>query len=95
MTAGIERTSARRAAHGLYQHPVKPEVASRAELLNANFHSRVPLRRLGDVCSQQPVPPRQIETEVRICLAWIDRMVDPVHVRRDYDPSEDAVYRTR
>lgn len=95
MTPGIERTSACRASHRLNQYPVEPEVAAGAKLLDTNLHTFVPLRGLGNVGAEEPVPPRQIEAEIRIGLARINGMVDPVRVRGDDDPSEDTVHRTR
>lgn len=57
MAAGVKRTSTCRAAQRLDQHPVEPEVAARAKLLDADHHTLVPFRRLRNVSPQEPVPP--------------------------------------
>ena len=50
-----------------------------------------PGRRLGAVGAEQAVPPGQVEAEVAVGLAPLDRVVDPVHLRRDHEPAQDAV----
>ncbi len=53
-----------RPAKGLDQHLVDPEVARRAKLLDADRHSLVALRGLGNVSTHEAVPPRQVEAVV-------------------------------
>ena len=48
----------------LNQHAVEALITALTELLNADSHTLVPISGLGDVGTEQTVPPRQVEAEV-------------------------------
>ena len=59
LRACVQRPAACRAAQRLDQHPVKPQITGRAELLDADGHAFVARLRLRPVGAQKPIPPRQ------------------------------------
>ena len=62
-----------------------------AELGQPDRHIRVPFFGLVFVGSEQPVPPGQVEAEIAVGLADDDRVMDPVHVRRNNNEPEHTV----
>ena len=78
-------------AERLRQHAVKALLAGIAELIDADGHADMAGLRLVAVGSEQAIPPGQVEAEVAVGLARLDRVVDPVHVRGHDDPAQNAV----
>ena len=56
-----------------------------------DHHPLMTVGRLRPVCAEQSVPPGKVEAEIAVRLLDDDRMVDPVHVRRDEEQSEPPV----
>src|SRR5215469_4962073 len=51
----------------------------------------MPERRLVTVGSEQPVPPRHVETEITVGLAPIYRVMHTMHVRRYHQEPKHAI----
>ena len=47
--------------------------------------------RLVAVGAEQPVPPGQVEAEIAVGLARMDRVMHPMHVGRDDQPAHQLV----
>ena len=47
--------------------------------------------RLRPIGAEQVIPPGQVEAEIAVGLAYDDRMMHPVHIRRHNDPAQHSV----
>ena len=63
---------------------------ARRETPYAEHHALVAGRGLVAVGPEQPVPPRQVEAEVAVRFAPLDRVVHAVHLGRDDQPAQHA-----
>jgi hypothetical protein len=61
------------------------------KLSQADHLVRVPFVRLIFVDAEQPVPPGQVEPEFAVGLLNEHRVMDPVHIRRNYQRPERLV----
>ena len=57
----------------------------------ADGHAFVTRARLVAVGAEQTIPPGQVEAEIAVGFIVLDRMVNPVHVRRNQEPAQDPV----
>src|SRR6516165_11757056 len=83
--------STRETPKWLQQHPVEPQLAGLAELLNANNHPFMAGGGLIAIGAEQAIPPRQVEAEIAVGLIHDDRVMHAMHFRRDYQPSQIAI----
>jgi hypothetical protein len=65
------------------------------EDVDADCHAGMPGTGLCAVGTEQPIPPRQIEAEIAVGLGRLDRVMDPVHLRRNDDHAQKPVDRLR
>lgn len=63
-----------------------------SKLSQANSHFVVSPQRLGVISAHQTVPPWKIETKIAVSLVLQNRMMNSVHIRCDYDPSQESVH---
>jgi len=75
----------------LDQHPVEPQVSPGSELFDADGHGLVTFTGLRPIGPEQTIPPGQVEAEIAVRLARMDRVMNPVHVRRHHDKPQDTV----
>jgi hypothetical protein len=61
------------------------------ELSKTDHHTLVAIGGLIFVRSEKPIPPRQIEAEIAVCLTDDHRVVDPVHIRRHHQQPQQTV----
>ena len=73
------------------EYPQKREFGWIPKLIQADGHPLMPQAWLGTISPHDPVPPREVETVVRVRLVWEDGMMDTVHIRGHDNPAQHAV----
>src|SRR5215472_7587720 len=66
----------------LQQHPPESKFSRIAKQIYSDSHLIVTGLGLREISPEQIVPPRQIEPEIAVRLAYSDRMMHAMHVRR-------------
>ena len=66
---------------------MESEISGFPELVEANSHFQMVVFRLSFVSTKKPVPPGKIKSIIAVGFAWFYRVMNPVHIRSNYQES--------
>ena len=87
----VRQTGRLLSAKWLQKHAKQPEFFGIAEPLDAQSDSVVPGGGLGAVGAEEPVPNRQIKSEITVGFRNENRVMHTMHVGRDHEPAKQAL----
>lgn len=89
----VKRIITRRPDERKRQQSGQGQLRGVSVLRETDGHSLLTGIRLRSICAQYAIPPRQVETEVRIGLPWNNGVMNSVHIGCDQHPAQEAVRR--
>lgn len=90
-TNTIKRIVAWRADKGKHKDADKSLASGISELFQTKSHALMTSDWFSSVRPEQSIPPRHVETTIRIGFHRHNRMVHAMHIGRDDHPPEDAI----